>query len=287
MTAETDRSDQMSAAEVPSDPFAGRVAIVTGAAGGIGAALAAELLRRGARVVVSDVDAQRLEEQATELARDHEDRVAAISGDAASEDGIAAMITVARESFGPVDLYFANAGMGESLGLDAPEELWSTAIDLNLMAHVRAARALVPEWVERGEGYFVSTASAAGLLTQIGSATYTATKHAAVAFSEWLAVTYGAQGVGVSCLCPQGVDTRLLREGMNAAGGGAVATAAVASAGEILEPSVVARVTLDAVAERRFLVLPHPAVADYQRRKVDDIDRWIRGMQRFAASLGT
>lgn len=266
-------------------PFAGRVAVVTGAAGGIGAALARELLARDASVVVSDLDAERLEAQAAELAEGHEGRVVAVAGDAASEDGIAAMIAVARESFGPVDLYFANAGMGESLGLDAPEEVWSQALGINLMAHVRAARALVPEWVERGEGWFVSTASAAGLLTQIGSATYSATKHAAVAFAEWLAVTYGDQGVRVSCLCPQGVDTRLLREGMSQPDGGAKATAAVASAGEILDPADVARTTLDTVAQGRFLVLPHPAVADYQRRKVDDVDRWIRGMQRFAASL--
>lgn len=214
------------------------------------------------------------------------ERVIGLPGDAADTDVIAAMIGLAEERFGPVDLYVANAGIGDGLGLDADDDQWATVMDVNLMAHVRAARLLVPGWVERGRGYFASTASAAGLLTQIGSATYTVSKHGAVAFAEWLAVTYGAQGVGVSCLCPMGVDTDLLRSGMGADDeGGRRAIAAVTGAGEVLDPVTVADDLLAAIAEGRFLVTPHANLPELLRRKVDDRDRWIQGMQRYAASL--
>lgn len=257
------------------------VAVVTGAAGGIGAALAEALLAAGARVVVSDVDEQRLAGTAERLG------AGAVAGDASSDADIAAMIAAAEEHFGPVDLFFANAGVGDGSGLAADDEQWQRALDVNLLAHVRAARRLVPGWVERGRGYFVSTASAAGLLTQIGSATYSASKHGAVGFAEWLAVTYGDDGVGVSCLCPMGVDTDMLRSGMTSEGGegGKVAAAAVTGAGEVLAPGDVAEQVLRAVEEGTFLITPHADVREFLRRKVDDHDRWIRGMQRYQRQL--
>ena len=257
------------------------VAVVTGAAGGIGAAIAEALVERGARVVVSDLDEQRLTATAERLG------VVAVAGDASSEDDIAAMTAAAEEHFGPVDLFFANAGVGDGSGLDATDDQWRLAVDVNLMAHVRAARQLVPGWVERGSGYFVSTASAAGLLTQIGSATYSVTKHGAVGFAEWLAVTYGDDGIGVSCLCPMGVDTDMLRSGMTSGGddSGKVAVAAVTGAGEVLAPRDVAEQVLDAVAEGTFLITPHADVREFLRRKVDDHDRWIHGMQRYQRHL--
>lgn len=258
-----------------------KVAVVTGAAGGIGAALAEALVEAGARVVVSDLDEARLTTTAERLG------VVAVAGDASSDTTIAAMIADAQDHHGPVDLFFANAGVGDGSGLAATDEQWQLALDVNLLAHVRAARQLVPGWVERGSGYFVSTASAAGLLTQIGSATYSVTKHGAVGFAEWLAVTYGADGVGVSCVCPMGVDTDMLHSGMSSTGGDGdrVAAAAVTSAGEVLAPRDVADQVLAAVAEGAFLVTPHADVREFLRRKVDDHDRWIHGMQRYQRHL--
>lgn len=159
-------------------------------------------------------------------------------------------------------------------------------IDVNLRAHIRAAQLLIPDWVERGEGYFISTASAAGLLTQIGSATYAVTKHAAVGFAEWLAISYRDSGVRVSCLCPMGVNTELLYGGEKSGDPrGVAATRAVTSAGAVLEPAQVARDVLAAIDEERFLILPHAAVADMFRQKAADYDRWLRGMRRYQASL--
>ena len=260
-----------------------KVAVVTGAAGGIGAALAEALLEAGARVVVSDLDGERLAATAERLAATAgAESVVAVAGDASNDADIARMITAAKEQLGgDVDIYFANAGVGDGSGLEATDEQWALALDVNLLAHTRAARQLVPGWVERGSGYFVSTASAAGLLTQIGSATYSVTKHGAVGFAEWL------QGAGVSCLCPMGVDTDMLRSGMSTSDGegGRVAAAAVTGAGEVLAPRDVADQVLAAVAEGTFLITPHADVREMQRRKVDDPDRWIRGMQRYQRHL--
>lgn len=268
---------------------ADKVAVVTGAEGGIGAALAEALVEAGARVVVSDLDGERLAATAERLAATAgAESVVAVAGDASNDADIARMITAAKEQLGgDVDIYFANAGVGDGSGLEATDEQWALALDVNLLAHTRAARQLVPGWVERGSGYFVSTASAAGLLTQIGSATYSVTKHGAVGFAEWLAVAYGDQGVGVSCLCPMGVDTDMLRSGMSTSDGegGRVAAAAVTGAGEVLAPRDVADQVLAAVAEGTFLITPHADVREMQSRKVDDPDRWIRGMQRYQRHL--
>lgn len=264
----------------------GRVAVVTGAAGGIGAALARRLLEQGAKVVASDLDDQRLEHTVAELREVAPGRIVAALGDASRHADIARFVAEAEAAFGPVDVYVANAGVGDGSGLAATEGEWELALDVNLLGHVRAARLLVPSWLERGGGYFVSTASAAGLLTQIGSATYSASKHAAVGFAEWLAVTYGDRGIGVSCVCPMGVETDLLRSGMSSADdGGGLAVAAVTGAGEVLTPLAVADRVLTAVEEETFLVLPHPEVAELVRRRADDHDRWIHGMQRYASIL--
>lgn len=259
----------------------GKVCIVTGAAGGIGAAIAEEFLGRGAKVVITDLDAERLETMRVGLAAVSPD-VRARAGNAADTSDIEATIALAQESFGaPVDVYVANAGIGGGSDL-GDAAAWTASWEVNVMAHVRAAQLLVPGWLERGGGYFVSTASAAGLLTQIGSATYATTKHAAVAFSEWLAVTYGHRGIGVSCLCPMGVDTNLLVETGAAS---PVARRAVTEAGPVLSPQQVATNVLAAMNEERFLVLPHADVLDMFRQKSADYDRWLAGMQRYGAHV--
>src|SRR5262249_33737197 len=183
-------------------------------------------------------------------------------------------------------LYCANAGIGAPGLVDTPEADWERAIDVNLMSHIRAARLLVPAWLERGSGYFVATASAAGVLTQIGSAPYSVTKHGAVAFAEWLSVTYGERGIGVSCLCPMGVNTNMLNSGLDdAPGEGRQGARVVAAAGDILEPEDVADIVLAAIEDEHFLILPHPEVLEFMRRKTSDYDRWIRGMRRLQSRV--
>ncbi|MEV6218235.1 SDR family oxidoreductase [Nocardia sp. NPDC051833] len=263
--------------------IAGKVAVVTGGGAGIGAATAAALAAAGARVVVSDLH------EATALATSerinlaHPGATVGIGADATDRAAIEGLVALAESCFGPVDLYFANAGILEASGLGDDAE-WDRALEVNLRAHVRAAQVLVPGWLERGAGYFVSTASAAGLLTQIGSATYSVSKHAAVGFAEWLSVTYGDRGIRVSCVCPMGVNTTLLH-GREAEPQVATATRAVTTAGTVLEPEQVATAVLAAIATEQFLVLPHPDVLEMYRRKGSDYDRWLRGMRRFQSSL--
>jgi NAD(P)-dependent dehydrogenase (short-subunit alcohol dehydrogenase family) len=187
-----------------------------------------------------------------------------------------------------LDIFVANAGIGGPPGLVIPEREWDRVLDVNLRAHIRAATQLVPVWVDRGGGYFVSVASAAGLLTQLGAAAYAVTKHAALGFAEWLAITYGDVGIGVSCLCPMGVDTALLTELRESPEpDGRLAAGAVIGAGEILDPDQVAALTLNAVRENRFLVLPHTQVLDMYRQKGADYDGWIAGMRRYRKRLVT
>jgi NAD(P)-dependent dehydrogenase (short-subunit alcohol dehydrogenase family) len=266
---------------------AGKVAVVTGGAGGIGSALAQRLLENGASVVVTDLDQGRVKEVVDRLDAIAPGRVAGLAGDCSDEADIAATIALAKERFGPVDLYAANAGVGVGQGLEASEAEWDTSIDVNVRAHVRAARLLIPGWLERGEGYFLTTASAAGLVTQIGSATYSVTKHAAVAFAEWLSVTYGTRGIRVSCLCPMGVNTDMLDSGSDSDDETARRGAkAVTDAGEVLEPLEVADIVLHGLDSEKFLILPHPEVLEFFRRKGSDYDRWIAGMRRYQESLG-
>jgi NAD(P)-dependent dehydrogenase (short-subunit alcohol dehydrogenase family) len=263
-----------------------KVAVVTGGGGGIGGALAVRLAREGARVVVADLDANAAAAVADEINAAQSGAAAGVGADVSDKAEIERLIQLALAEFGPVDLYFANAGITGAAGLDVSEADWDRSIDVNVRAHIRAAQLLVPGWVERGEGYFVSTASAAGLLTQLGSATYSVTKHAAVGFAEWLNITYGDQGVRVSCLCPMGVNTKLLYSGEQSGDPlGDLATRAVTTAGDVLEPAAVADAVLAAIDEERFLILPHPEVLDMYRQKGIDYDRWLRGMRRYQRSL--
>jgi NAD(P)-dependent dehydrogenase (short-subunit alcohol dehydrogenase family) len=267
--------------------IANRVAVVTGGAGGIGSALARRLTAAGARVLVADLDDDRVNTVVEELRAGASDDVAGFVGDVASEPGVRALIERAESTLGPIDLFFANAGVPGHGGIEADDADWDLAIQVNVMAHVRAARLLVPGWLERGGGCFVATASAAGLLTQVGAAPYSVTKHAAVAHAEWLSVTYGDAGIQVACLCPMGVDTAMLNDGLGSEDQGQRRSArVVTSSGAVLSPDDVALATLEGVRAGRFLILPHPEVATFVQRKADDHERWLAGMRRLAASLG-
>lgn len=250
----------------------GKNTVVTGAGRGIGAALAREFHARGANVLLADLAGA--QDAAAAIGGD---RVSGLVADVSSEEGNRHLVEAAREVFGPIDLFFANAGVGSGTTLaDTTEETWETAFAVNVHAHRWAAKYLVPEWLERGDGYFCSTASAAGLLAQIGSGPYTLTKRAAVAFAEWMAITYGDAGIRVTCLCPQGVNTEMLHGGDDPISGSNV----VKAAGEVLEPDDVARDVADTIEAERFLVLPHPEVADYMQFKAADPDRWLAGMRK-------
>ena len=258
----------------------GAVAVVTGAGSGIGKAIATALTAAGASVVAGDIDGHAAAQTAAKIGG------VGLAADASSVDGIASLINAARKQYGPVDIFVANAGITGQPGLGDDEAGWDQIIDINFRAHIRAAKALVPEWLERGTGYFVAVASAAGLLTQLGAAGYSVTKHAAVGFAEWLSITYGDKGIGVSCVCPMGVDTPLLRGMVDSSDPTIrVAGQAVAVAGEVIGPDVVAALTVEAIGAGRFLVLPHPQVLEMYQRKGADYDRWIAGMRRYQSTL--
>ena len=263
--------------------LAGKVVVVTGGGSGIGEACSRRFAAAGAKVVVVD---------------QHADRVSAVvaaitatggsaSGPAADirlESGTVGAIAHARSAFGPVDLFFANAGIGVNGGEEVPDEDWLRIWEINLMAHVHAARALIPEWLERGSGYLVTTASAAALLTTLGSAPYAVTKSAALSFAEWISITYGDRGIGVSCLCPQGVVTRMtMGEDLSGAHSGEAGIAQLLAGGAMLQPADVAEVVYQTIVAERFLILPHPEVATYFQRKAADYDRWLAGMRRLRA----
>lgn len=259
----------------------GTTCVITGAARGIGLALADRFLAEGAAgVTVVDLDQASCDAAAAGLVASHGDRVLALAADVASEDAVRAVVEATEARFGPVGLFAANAGIGTGMGLEADDASWERIWHVNVMAHVVAARVVVPGMLERGGGTFLTTASAAGLLAQIGDAPYSVTKHAAVAFAEWLAITHGDEGLRVHCLCPQGVNTDLLRSAM----GLSEAVDTVALHG-VIEPEEVASATVAALAEGRFLVLPHPEVADYLQRKATDPDRWLAGMRRLQARV--
>lgn len=256
----------------------GKVAVVTGAGRGIGAALAGRLVAAGASVVVADLDGDQAQAIAASLGKSAVGAAADVCAEAELRD----LLALAERHFGPVDVFCANAGIIGGAGLGDDDDDWARAIDVNLMAHVRAAQLLLPGWLERGSGYFVATASAAGLLAQIGLAPYSVTKHAAVAFAEWLSLTYGDRGIAVSCLCPMGVNTDMIHVDGDAARLGA---RVVAHAGDIVEPEDVADCVLEAMVDERFLILPHPEVLDFYRRKGADHDRWLRGMRRLRGAV--
>jgi NAD(P)-dependent dehydrogenase (short-subunit alcohol dehydrogenase family) len=264
----------------------GTVAVVTGGGSGIGRALAVALASAGASVVAGDIDEAGVQQTADQI-RATGAAAVGVRADASSTDGVAALIASARDEFGPVDVYVANAGIIGPPGLGDDERDWDRIIDINVRGHIRAAKALVPEWLDRGRGHFVTVASAAGLLTQIGAAGYSVTKHAAVGFAEWLSITYGDKGIGVTCVCPMGVDTPLLKHISDSADPAVRAgAAAVVKAGEVIGADRVAEMTVEAVREDRFLVLPHPDVLDMYRHKGGDYERWIAGMRRYRTTLG-
>lgn len=258
--------------------LAGKITVVTGAAGGIGMALAERFHTEGATVVLADRDQAPLDAIALRLNAQRPNSALAVAGDLGTEEANATLISTAEKAFGPIDLFFANAGVGLGSDLSTSEQDWSTAFDINFNAHRWAAKYLVPGWLARGEGYFCSTASAAGLLSQIGSAPYTVTKHAAVAFAEWMSITYGGRGILVSCLCPQGVNTNMLK-GADISNDGPSGNV-VRVAGSVLEPEEVAQACVDTIRAETFLVLPHPEVAQYMALKATERDRWLAGMRK-------
>lgn len=248
------------------------VVVVTGAGGGIGAAMSRRFAAAGATVVVNDLD----EEAARRVAG--ETGGVAVPGDAASESGAPMLVTEALRECGRIDVFCANAGVAHAGGPEAAEEAWARSWEVNVMAHVRAARAVLPHWLEAGGGRFVATVSAAGLLTMLGSAPYSVSKHAALAFAEWLAITYADQGVTVQAVCPQGVRTGMLDDA-DELGKRLLAPAAV-------EADDVAEEVMAAMGDDRFLVLPHPEVAEYYARRASEPGRWqaaMRALQRQVA----
>ena len=246
-----------------------RIAVITGGGSGIGRALAHRFTAEGARaVVVADLNGDNARAVADEIGG------TARAVDVTDEDAVKALIDDTERDIGPIDLFCSNAGIGVGRGLDTPDDVWERIWRVNVMAHVYAARHLVPRMAERGGGYLLNTASAAGLLSQIGSVTYAVTKHAAVSLAEWISITHGDEGIGVSVLCPQAVDTPMIA-GTDAGG--------VAGVDGVMKPEQLADAVVAGLDEERFLILPHPEVEEYMRRKTGDYDRWLRGMRKLQA----
>ena len=239
--------------------------VITGAASGIGRAMAQRFAKEGAkRVVCADLNGAGAKAVAAEIGG------VAFETNVAKEDDIRHLIERVETEHGPIDLFCSNAGIGVGGGAEASNEAWQRIWDINVMAHVWAARHLVPRMVARGGGYLLNTSSAAGLLSQIGSAPYAVTKHAAVGLAEWLAITHGDQGIKVSVLCPQAVRTAMTAGNPDG----------VASIDGMMEPETVAEACVRAIEKEDFLILPHPEVLEYMRRKTGDYNRWIAGMQK-------
>jgi NAD(P)-dependent dehydrogenase (short-subunit alcohol dehydrogenase family) len=248
-----------------------KVIVITGGGSGIGAAMARRFAdEEPAGLVIADIDLG----TATEVAG--ETGGVAVLADVSDPDANKDLVEATEDRFGPIDLFCANAGIGMVGDEQSDTSTWNRMWEINVMSHVHAARHLIPGWVARGEGYFLVTASAAGLLTNLKAAQYSVTKHAAVAFAEWLAITYGDSGVKVSALCPQFVNTPLLEgsEAFQALG-----------ANHTLEPSEVADVVISGLKDERFLILPHPEVAQYFQNKANDYGRWLGGMRKLQRTV--
>jgi NAD(P)-dependent dehydrogenase (short-subunit alcohol dehydrogenase family) len=257
---------------MPDGRLVGAVAVVTGGASGIGKALAERFSAEGARaVVVADLDAAGAEAVAASLPRG-----VAAGLNVADENAVRALADRIEADLGAIDIYCSNAGVGDAPGL-GDDDQWQRAFGVHVMAHVYAARHVLPRMVSRGRGRFMVTASAAGLLTEMDSAAYSATKHGSVAVAEWLAINHGDSGVSFSCLCPQGVHTPMTAN--------FTAGSSTLAAGGFIEASEVADAVMSAFDDGRFLILPHPVVADYEQRRAGDRDRWLGGMRRVRAKL--
>jgi NAD(P)-dependent dehydrogenase (short-subunit alcohol dehydrogenase family) len=250
-----------------------KVVVVTGGANGIGRALCRRFASAGARsVVVADLDGQAAAKVAEEIGG------LAVTTDVSNEAENIRLVQQAVRAFGPIDLFCANAGIaGEAGGVDVANEVWQRIWDVNVMSHIYGVRAVLPGMLAQGSGYLLHTASAAGLLTQVNGAPYSVTKHAVVALAEWLSIAHGDAGIKVSCLCPQGVRTQMLL-------GDAGERASFLLEGAI-EPEDVAEAVVAGLAEEHFLILPHPEVAEYFRRKANDYDRWLKGMRRLNTQI--
>ena len=251
----------------------GKSIVITGAGSGIGRSLAERFAAEGPRaLILADVNEEGVRAVAEELG----DLATAVETDVGREEDILALVDRAREVGGRIDAFCSNAGIpGPEGGPEAGNDEWERAWRINVMAHVWAARAVLPEMLERGDGYLMSTASAAGILTQVGALVYSTTKHAAVAVAEWLSITYGDAGIKVSCLCPLGVRTPMLEEALEDSIGGAALMR-----DELLEPSDVAEAVVAGMRDERFLIFPHPQVAKYMAFKGGDNERWQAGMRR-------
>lgn len=252
----------------------GRVTVVTGAASGIGKAMAERFAAEGADVAVLDIDGDAVSSVARKIGG------SAWQLDVADEPATRAVVRKIEESLGPIDLFCFNAGIATGGGVEATNDAWQRTWEVNLMSHVYGARAVLPSMLSRGEGYLLHTASAAGLLTNIGAAPYSVTKHGVVSLAEWLSVTYGDQGIRVSCLCPQFVDTPML-DLFDAGGemGGWVRSVAISA-------EDVAQTVVDGIRAETFLILPHPDVAAFFARKGEDYDRWLSGMRKLQSNVG-
>jgi NAD(P)-dependent dehydrogenase (short-subunit alcohol dehydrogenase family) len=271
--------------------ISGNVAVVTGGASGVGRSLCLGLAERGAAgVVACDIDADGAASVAAEIeAGGH--RAIAAAADVSREADVQALVAKTEAAFGPVGMFFSNAGIIVAGGPEASDEAWSRIWAINVQSHIYVARAVLPGMLARGEGYLEITASAAGLLTQLGSAPYAVTKHAAVAFAEWLSITHGGQGIVVSCLAPQAFTSNLLNTSRREVGAGSMPEtgtgggSAQAAVDGVLTSEQVAASVLDAVGTEQFLILPHPEVATYERRRADDRERWLGGMRRMQERL--
>jgi len=259
------------------ESVAGGGIVVTGGGSGIGAALSRRFVAQGARVVINDLNGEAAASVAASCDESSGGRAVAVPGDAATEDGVESLIAAARAELGEIDLYCANAGIARTGGPEASEQDWADSWQVNVMAHVRAARLLLGPWLERGSGHLICTVSAAGLLATPGAAPYSVTKHAAIGFAEWLSLTHRHRGLTVQALCPMGVRTGMFN--------GSDPMSEKLLGDSVIMPDRVADVVMEAIADGRFLILPHPEVAAMYAGRAAEPDRWLKGMSKLQQYL--